>query len=91
MKYVGRVNLKNFLVLLLQDPHHLTTKKKDTSVTFWAERKKLCHTYDTSMMIIVTKLGIIIDGVGSYFYDTKWAFRPGRAGDTAARHSLGRP
>ena len=44
-------------------------QKKDTSVTFWAERNFFCHTYDTSMMIIVTKLGIIIDVVGSYFYD----------------------
>ena len=30
-----------------------------------------CHTYDTSMTIIVTKPGIIIDVVGSYFYDKK--------------------
>ena len=30
-----------------------------------------CHTYDTSMTIIVTKHGIIIDVVGSYFYDNK--------------------
>ena len=42
-----------------------------------------CHTYDTSMTIIVTKPGIIIDVVGSYFYDIKWAFLPGRAGDAA--------
>ena len=46
------------------------------------------HTYDTSMTIIVTKPGIIIDVVGSYFYDKnhhrKWAFCPGRAGDAAA-------
>ena len=47
------------------------TTKKDTSVTFWAERLLFCHTYDTSMMIIVTKPGIIIDVVGSYFYDKK--------------------
>ena len=47
------------------------TTKKDTSVTFWAERKKFCHAYDTSMTIIVTKPGIIIDVVGSYFYDKK--------------------
>ena len=64
------------------------TTKKDTSVTFWAEQKKFCHTYDTSMTITVTKPGIIIDVVGSYFYDKnhdrKWAFRPGRAGDVAA-------
>ena len=33
--------------------------------------KFFCHTYDTSMMIIVTKPGIIIDVVGSYFYDKK--------------------
>ena len=48
-----------------------TLQKKDTSVTFWAEQKKFCHTYDTSMTIIVTKPGIIIDVVGSYFYDKK--------------------
>ena len=50
---------------------------------FWAERIFFCHAYDTSVTIIVTKLGIIIDVVGSYFYDKKWAFRPGRAGDAA--------
>ena len=33
--------------------------------------KIFCHTYDTSMTIIVTKPGIIIDVVGSYFYDKK--------------------
>ena len=49
----------------------IDTTKKDTSVTFWAEQKKLCHTYDTSMTIIVTKPVIIIDVVGSYFYDKK--------------------
>ena len=47
------------------------TTKKDTSVTFWAERIFFCHTYDTSMTIIVTKPGIIIHVVGSYFYDKK--------------------
>ena len=47
------------------------TTKKDTSVTFWAERIFFCHTYDTSMTIIVTKPNIIIDVVGSYFYDKK--------------------
>ena len=47
------------------------TTTKDTSVTFWAKQKKFCHIYDTSMMIIVTKPGIIIDVVGSYFYDKK--------------------
>ena len=46
-------------------------QKKDTSVTFWAERFFFCHTYDTSITIIVTKSGIIIDVVGSYFYDKK--------------------
>ena len=45
--------------------------KKGTSVTFWAERFFFCHTYDTSMTIIVRKPGIIIDLVGSYFYDKK--------------------
>ena len=38
---------------------------------FGPNKKKLCHTYDTSMTIIVTKPGIIIDVVGSYFYDKK--------------------
>ena len=47
------------------------TTKKDTYVTFWAERIFFYHTYDTSMTIIVTKPGIIIDVVGSYFYDKK--------------------
>ena len=46
-------------------------QKKDTSVTFWAERNFFYHTYDTSMMIIGTKPSIIIDVVGSYFYDKK--------------------
>ena len=46
-------------------------QKKDTSMTFWAERIFFCHTYDTSMTITVTKPGIIIDVVGSYFYDKK--------------------
>ena len=45
--------------------------KKDTSVTFWAERNFFYHAYDTSMTIIVTKPSIIIDVVGSYFYDKK--------------------
>src|SRR3954467_5912401 len=44
----------------------LPLQKKDTSVTFWAERIFFCHTYDTSMTIIVTKPGIIIDVVGSW-------------------------
>ena len=76
-------------------PHHtplLPTPlalQKNTSVTFWAERIFFCHAYDTSMTIIVTKPGIIIDVVGSYFYekknhDIKCAFCPGRAGDAAA-------
>ena len=46
-------------------------QKKDRSVTFWAERFFFCHTNDTFMMIIVTKPGIVIDVVGSYFYDKK--------------------
>ena len=49
----------------------IALQKNDTSVTFWAKQKKFCHTYGTSMMIIVTKPGIIIDVVGSYFYDKK--------------------
>ena len=46
-------------------------QKKDTSVTFWDELIFFCLAYDTSMTIIVTKPGIIIDVVGSYFYDKK--------------------
>ena len=46
-------------------------QKKDTSMTFWTEQFFSYHTYDTYMMIIVTKPGIIIDVVGSYFYDKK--------------------
>ena len=45
--------------------------KKDTSVTFWVERFFFCHAYDTSIPIIMTKPGIIIGVVGSYFYDKK--------------------
>ena len=56
-------------VPFLLNVNHKHYKKKDTSMTFWAERNFFCHTYDTSMMIIVTKPGIIIDVVGSYFYD----------------------
>ena len=48
----------------------ITLQKKDTSVTFLAKRF-FCHTYDTSMMIIVTKPSIIINVVGSYFYEKK--------------------
>ena len=46
-------------------------QKKDTSMTFWAERFFFYHAYDTSITIIATKPGIIIDVVGSYFYDKK--------------------
>ena len=53
------------------DYQQLTLQKKDTSVTFWVEGFFFCHTYDTSMTIIVTKPGVIIDVVGSYFYDKK--------------------
>ena len=59
-------------ILLFTDAFRVEdTTKKDTSVTFWAERIFFCHTYDTSMTIIVTKPGIIMDVVGSYFYDKK--------------------
>ena len=40
-------------------------------MTFWAQHIFFSHAYDTSMMIIVTKHDIIIDVVGSYFYDKK--------------------
>ena len=55
----------------MQSGTKASLQKKDTSMTFWAEQKNFCHTYDTSMTIIVTKPGIIIDVVGSYFYDKK--------------------
>ena len=43
----------------------LALQKKDTSVTFWAEQIFSV----ILMMIIMTKHGIIIDVVGSYFYE----------------------
>ena len=61
---VAELQLRGHIVLTI---HY----KKDTSVTFWAEQFFFCHTYDTPMTIIVTKPGIIIDVVGSYFYDKK--------------------
>ena len=69
-----KISMAIFLGIFLIGPKQTKlgyTTIKDTSVTFWAEQKKLCHTYDTSMMIIVTKPDIIIDVVGSYFYDKK--------------------
>ena len=49
----------------------LTLQKKYTSVTFWAEQNfflsYLWHFYDDNC----DKTGIIIDVVGSYFYDKK--------------------
>ena len=45
--------------------------QKKTHPDILGRTKKNCHTYDTSMTIIVTKPGIIIDVVGSYFYDKK--------------------
>ena len=78
------INIVEAMLILFQLHHY----KKDTSVTFWAKHIFFCHTYGTSMTIIVTKHGIIIDVVGSYFYeknhDRKWAFRPGRAEEAAA-------
>ena len=47
-----------------------TTKKRHIR-DILGRTKNFFHTYDTSMMIIVTKPGIIIDVVGSYFYDKK--------------------
>ena len=49
------------------DWREVALQKKDTSVTFWAEQF-----FSVMLMtIIVTKPGIIIDVVGSYFYDKK--------------------
>ena len=47
------------------------TKKRHFRDILGRTEKKLCHTYDTSMTIIMKNPGIIIDVVGSYFYDTK--------------------
>ena len=62
-------SLKDMRISIDECKERTTTTKKDTFVTFWAERIFFCHTYDTSMTIIVTKPGIIINVVGSYFYD----------------------
>ena len=58
-------------VAISKHQHMDNTTKKDTSVTFWVERIFFCHAYDTSLTIIVTKRGIIIDVVGCYLYDKK--------------------
>ena len=58
--------LEHLLVLLLFGG--VTTKKGHIRD---AERFFSCHTYDTSMKIVVAKPGIIIDVVCSYFYDKK--------------------
>ena len=67
----------------LQDHH--TLQKNTHPRHFGPNEIFFCHTYDTSMTIIVTKPGIIIDVVGptsmTKNHDRKWAFRPGRAGD----------
>ena len=49
----------------------ITTKKRHIRDILGRTNFFFCHTYDTSMTIIVTKPGIIIDVVGSYFYDKK--------------------
>ena len=48
-----------------------TTKKRHIRDILGRTIFFLCHAYDPSMTIIVTKPGIIIDVVGSYFYDKK--------------------
>lgn len=48
-----------------------TTKKRHNRDILGRTIFFSCHAYDTSMTIIVTKPGIIIDVVGSYFYDKK--------------------
>ena len=65
---INTITPKEYIRDTFQNVSHY---EKDTSVTFWAERFFSCHTYDTSMTIIMTKPGIIIDVVGSYFYDKK--------------------
>ena len=52
-------------------PRSLLSLQKRHIRDILGQTKKKCHTYDTSMTIIVTKPGIIIDVVGSYFYDKK--------------------
>ena len=55
-----------------------TTKKKTHPWHFDPNNFFFCHTYDTSMTIIVTKPGIIINVVGSYLYDKKSSSGAGR-------------
>ena len=49
---------------------HYTTKKRHIC-DILGRKDFFCHAYDTSMTIIVTKPGIIIDVVGSDFYEKK--------------------
>ena len=49
----------------------ITLQKKTHPWHFGPNELFFCHAYDTSMTIIVTKPGIIIHVVGSYFYDKK--------------------
>ena len=61
--------LRNSGVIALEYVHHY--KKRHIRDILGRMKFFSCHTYDTSMTIIVTKPGIIIDVVGSYFYDKK--------------------
>ena len=60
----------NYMIMLsnMTEP---TLQKKTHPWHFGPNEICFCHTYDTSMTIIVTKPGMIIDVVGSYFYDKK--------------------
>ena len=63
-----RHNFALFYQLLDSNLFTHTTKKRHIR-DILGRTEKNCHTYDTSMTIIVTKSGIIIDVVGSYFYE----------------------
>ena len=62
-------------------------KKKTHPWHFGPNETFFCHTYDTSMTIIVTKHGIIIDVVGSYFYDKKSRHKMGFSSWAGRRRS----
>ena len=63
--------LCGYFSVVLCTEYLIALQKKTHPWHFGPNEIFFCHTYDTSMTIIVTKPGIIIDVVGSYFYDKK--------------------
>ena len=62
---------KRILMRISRHDHVYTLQKKRHIRDILSRTNFFCHTYDTSMIIIVTKPSIIIDVVGSYFYNKK--------------------